>query len=137
MARPLYHKITRPAPRVEKYLGELEAEIMAILWARGEATVHDVVAALADRHPVAYTTAMTVMSRLVEKGLLTRALQGRSYVYRPAMSREEFFAWVSGRIVQDLIADFGDVAIAQFLQAIETIDPARLQALRRLAGDRE
>jgi predicted transcriptional regulator len=74
---------------------------------------------------------------LVEKGLLTRTMQGRSYVYRPAMSREEFFAWVSGRIVRDLIADFGDVAIAQFLQAIESVDPARLQALRRLASEQE
>lgn len=135
MRRPLYHKITRPAPRVDKYLGGLEAAVMEILWARGEATVRDVVAALRPTRPVAYTTVMTVMSRLAEKGLLARTAAGRSYVYRPAQSREGFLGAISDRIVRDLVADFGDIAIARFLAAIEAVDPERLDALRALARE--
>lgn len=137
MPRPLYHKITRPAPKVDKYLGELETAIMSILWERSEATVHEVVSALEPHHPVAYTTAMTVMRRLVDKGLLTRTLQGRSYTYRPALSREQFLTRVSSRIVRDLVSDFGEVAIAQFLRVIDEVEPERLRALRQMMDAQE
>lgn len=134
--RPAYHKILRPAPKVEKYLGELEAAVMAICWRDGERTVHDVVTELArtrpDR-PVAYTTAMTVMTRLAEKGLLHRTAQGRRYAYRAALSREAYLGQLSARIVDDLVADFGDVALAHFAAALGRVDPARLAALARVA----
>jgi predicted transcriptional regulator len=137
VSKPLYHKITRPAPKVDKYLGELEAAIMTFLWARGAATVREVVEALAARRPIAYTTVMTVMQRLVAKGLLARSAAGRRHVYRPAVSRAAFLGAVSGRIVQELVADFGDVALAQFLRALDDVDPERLAALRRLAAEEE
>src|SRR5712691_3657779 len=113
MPRPRYHKITRPSPKVDKFLGSLEAEIMEYFWRGGSATVRDVVEHLERTRPVAYTTVMTVMTRLAEKGLLARDLVGNTYHYRTALSREEFLGDVSGRIVDDLLADFGEVAIAQ------------------------
>ena len=131
--RPAYHLLTRPSPRVEKFLGRLEAEIMEILWQRGRGTVRDVADTLAARRPIAYTTVMTVMSRLVDKGLLARQGDRRQFVYTPALDRDEFLRRLSARIVDDLVADFGDMAIAQFVAAIERVDPERLAALRALA----
>lgn len=130
MRRPSYHLLTKTSPRVEKFLGALESQIMEELWRRGEGTVRDVTEAIAARRPVAYTTVMTVMTRLAEKGLLRRFGDKRQFVYAPAMDRETLLRHVSARIVDDLVADFGEVAIAQFLKAIDRVDPQRLAALR-------
>lgn len=138
MPRPRYHKITRPSPKVDKFLGSLETEIMEFFWRGGSGTVRDVVAYVERSRSIAYTTVMTVMTRLAEKGLLARALEGNSYRYRAARSREEFLGDVSGQILDDLLADFGEVAIAQFLSRIEDVAPDRLAALIALARkDRE
>src|SRR5690349_7256712 len=54
---------------LRKILGDLEADVMEAIWALGQATVHDVHQRLADANrELAYTTVMTVMSRLAEKG---------------------------------------------------------------------
>lgn len=131
--RPAYHLLTRPSPRVEKFLGELEAQVMEYLWEHGEATVRDVATAIAARRPVAYTTVMTVMVRLTEKGLLRRTSDRRRFIYAPAMDHETFLRRLSERIIEDLVADFGDVAIAQFVDTIQRVAPERLAALKALA----
>jgi predicted transcriptional regulator len=115
-----------------KYLGDLQARIMELTWARGPVTVREVLDALEPERDLAYTTVMTVMSRLADQGVLVRELVGKTYVYRPACTRQEFRADISGAIVNDLIADFGDLALSQFVDALERSDPARLERLRVL-----
>jgi len=73
-------------------LGDLERAVMDVLWdADGEVSVRDVHAALTDRD-LAYTTVMTVLVRLVGKGLAERELDGRAWRYRPARSRQDLTA---------------------------------------------
>ncbi len=73
-------------------LGDLERAVMDVLWdADGEVSVRDVHAALVDRD-LAYTTVMTVLVRLVGKGLAERELDGRAWRYRPARSRQDLTA---------------------------------------------
>jgi predicted transcriptional regulator len=134
--RPRYHKLSRPSPKVERYLGSLESQVMAYFWRTSSGTVRDVVAHLERTHPVAYNTVLTVMTRLTDKGLLTRELEDRTYRYHAARSREEFLGEISGQIVDDLLADFGDVAIAQFLTRMEQVAPEKLAALLALARER-
>lgn len=65
-------------------LGELERAVMEVLWQTDAAlSVRDVHAALADRD-LAYTTVMTVLDRLAKKGICSRELEGRAWLYRPA-----------------------------------------------------
>lgn len=87
MPRPQYHKITRPSPKVDKFLGTLEAPVMEYIWRTGSATVRDAAVHLKPTRPVAYNTVLTVMTRLTEKGLLARELEGKTYHYRAARSR--------------------------------------------------
>lgn len=130
--RPAYHRLTRPSPKVSTYLGELEAEIMEILWRRTNVTPREVHEAL--HRPIAYTTVITVMTRLVEKGLLVREADGPTHRYRPAQTRDVFLAAASKSVVEDLVTDFGDMAIVHFLRELDKLDPARLEQLRKLAG---
>lgn len=73
-------------------LHELESEVMDAIWARQlkAFAVSDVVSVLEKRREIAYTTVMTTMVRLHEKGLLSRARDGKRYLYSPTLSREEF-----------------------------------------------
>lgn len=121
----------------QKYLGELQARIMEIAWAHTTITVRDVHEALGSERNLAYTTVMTVMSRLADQGVLARELEGKTYLYRPACTRDEFRAGISSTIVNDLVADFGDLALSQFVDALERADPVRLESLRKFFGERE
>lgn len=135
MPRPVYHKLLRPSPKVDKYLGKLEAEVMEHLWTVGNGSVREVVEALRRRRAFAYTTVMTVMTRLTAKGLLRREPGGRPHTYRPAVSRDEFLSGLSRRVIDDLLQDFGEVAVVQFLEVLSELDPERLRTLQRLARD--
>jgi predicted transcriptional regulator len=117
-------------PGPEQLLGELEAAVMQIIWEREEATVRDVLEVLQSKRPIAYTTVMTIMGRLAQKGVLTLRKQGKAYYYRPTATPDEFVAQRAQRAVQDVIASFGDVAMAYFLHELETADDERLAALR-------
>jgi len=66
------------------HLGETEMEVLHHVWELGEATVADVRERILEEREVAYTTIMTVMKKLAEKGYLDYRKEGRSYVYRPA-----------------------------------------------------
>lgn len=104
------------------------------LWRRGSATVRDVVDELARTRSLAYTTVMTIMTRLHAKGLLQRVREGKTYVYRPAFTREEHRERISRELVRGLVSEFGDVALAQFAAELDGVDVDHRVALRRIAA---
>ena len=117
----------------EQLLGELEAAIMQIVWQRQEATVRDVLEALQPTRPLKYTTVMTVMGRLAQKGVLATRKQGKSFYYHATATPQEFVAQRAQRAVKSVIADFGDLAMGYFIQELGAADPRRLARLRELA----
>jgi predicted transcriptional regulator len=122
-----------PAPPA---LHELESEIMGEVWRQGETTVKLVMEALNKKAkpPRAYTTYMTVMRRLSDKGLLARTRDGRHDAYVPHLTREEYLEQRAGAEVRDLVDEFGDVALAHFARSLSVLDPARRRQLQRLAS---
>ena len=106
------------------------------MWRAGEATVRDVADALIGKTDSAYTTVMTVMTRLAEKGLLSRAARGRAYVYRPKLTKQEYAEALSRSRVRSLIDDFGELAIAQFAEELEQVDPERAKRLGEMLTGR-
>lgn len=119
---------------VEKLLGELELAIMHVVWTRKHVTVRDVLDALRGQRKIAYTTVMTVMGRLVDKGLLVADKQNKSYVYHAEKSREELESHAVNRVVQTLLTDFsGELIIRQFVEQLSVTDPGQLARLAELA----
>lgn len=108
---------------------------MEELWSAGESPVRAVMEALnrRARPPRAYTTYMTVMSRLHQKGLLRRRRQGKTDHYAPAYTREQYMELRARSEVGGLVARYGDVALANFTRELARLDPARRRALQRLA----
>ena len=70
-------------------LGNLEEEIMEILWLAKEATVREVHDRLSEEREIAYTTVMTVMGRLSEKDYLRKEKDGKSHIYVISISKKE------------------------------------------------
>jgi predicted transcriptional regulator len=120
-----------PAPA----LHELEAEVMDAVWKLEEASVRDVMDALnrAGSKPRAYTTYMTILSRLHGKGLLTRRREGKTDIYTPVHTREEYADMRAEAEVAALVETFGDVALSHFARQVADLDPERRKALERLA----
>lgn len=126
----------RDDPAVDRLLGELEAPIMRLLWARGSASVREILDALnGDGRSLAYTTVLTVMGRLAEKGYLSRQRRGKMHVYTPTATQEGFLRQAAAKRVHALVADFGDVAMAQFLAEVADLSPERRRQLRRMAAE--
>jgi predicted transcriptional regulator len=127
-------KTARPNP-VPPPLHELETEVMEELWRSGEAPVRAVMEVLNKRASKkrAYTTYMTIMARLHKKGMLVRRREGKTDFYAPAQPREEYLAVRARAEVEDLVAQYGDVALSNFAQQMAELDPARRRALQRLA----
>lgn len=120
------------ASGLRRVLGDLEADIMERLWARGNATIGEIHHDLERERQIAFNTVMTVMNRLVDKGLLTRSRRGRRYRYAPSQDRDALMASVSRSLAQGLVRDFSEYAVAQFASALAEEDPDKLDDLERL-----
>ena len=108
---------------------------MEYVWRSGESSVRAVMQGLnqAARPERAYTTYMTVMARLHRKDLLSRRREGKTDYYSAVLDREEYMAKRAQAGVNDLVAQYGDVALTHFARQIAGLDPARRRALQRLA----
>jgi predicted transcriptional regulator len=108
---------------------------MEELWRSGEAPVRAVMDALnsARTKKRAYTTYMTIMARLYKKGMLVRRREGKTDFYAPSQHRDQYMALRARAQVEDLVAEYGDVALSNFAQQMAGLDPARRRALQRLA----
>jgi BlaI family transcriptional regulator, penicillinase repressor len=116
-------------------LHELEAEVMEEVWAQGEASVRSVMEALNKQTPKerAYTTYMTIMSRLHKKGALERRRDGKTDFYTAVYDRDQYMALRAGSEVDDLVEQYGDAALSHFARQMAGLDPARRRALERPA----
>ena len=109
---------------------------MEEMWRRPEATVREVLEAL-NRGPKerAYTTVMTIMCRLWDKGLLSRERRGKTDVYRTILCREAYLQARAEVEVEAVVEEFGDLALSHFARQIGGLDAERLRRLRELTGD--
>jgi predicted transcriptional regulator len=116
-------------------LHALEAEAMDAVWDLREASVRDVMDAInrTARRPRAYTTYMTILGRLHGKGLLSRRREGKTDLYAPVYSRDDYTDLRVGVEVDALIDAFGDVALSHFARQVAELSPDRRRALEQLA----
>jgi predicted transcriptional regulator len=76
-------------PKRSITLTEAELRLMRVLWTRGESAVADVVAALVDSTPLAYTSVLTTIRVLEQKGYVEHRQEGRAFLYTPLIAQGE------------------------------------------------
>lgn len=115
-------------------LTEAELKLMEVLWEKGSATVADVVGALPKRIPLAYSTVLTTMRILEQKGYLTHVKDGRAFIYKPAVGREEACENAVAHLVRRFFGgSHGQLALN--LVEKKRIDPAELRRLRKIISE--
>lgn len=126
-------------PSVEELLGPLEAACLRALWRHAPASVRDVLVLVnAEQDPdLAYTTVMTVLARLHEKGYVVRRWQGRGYLYGPAYSEVELVEVLGRRDVDRLVQRYGEVALVHFVETLQRTNPDLLRRVGALRMDED
>jgi predicted transcriptional regulator len=127
-------RLLRPSPATR--LGPLEFELLQSLWARGSATVRELLADGSIR--LAYTTVMTTLDRLYKKELLDRVSEGRAFRYSPRHTRQELEKAAAGETIRQLL-DSGTTAslpLSYLVEAVSDHDARLLDELQRLLDEK-
>lgn len=117
---------------MEKVLGELEASIMECVWEAKKATVRYVHDCLSIKREIAYTTVMTVMGRLSDKGYLSKKKSKNAYLYFPAVTKDGLQKSVVGSVMEGLVEHMSAGSLAHFVDTISKADNKVLDELERL-----
>lgn len=132
LPRAFTDRVARPHGRPEEwFLGTLQTRVFRVLTKRGPSSVREVGAALRKPQPLAYTTVMTVLGALHDKGILMRTKEGRGFVYEARYTEAQLRDRMAKHLIDGLVDDFGDVALVHFASALDGVDRRRLQKLRR------
>ncbi len=122
---------------LRQVLGDLEADIMEIVWRKKEATVREVHEELNQQRDAAYTTVMTVMSRLTDKGILRKEKSGSAFLYFPVLSKKAFKKSTVNKVLSGLFEDFTSPAINQFVDFLDSEDPNNIEELSKIIEEKK
>jgi predicted transcriptional regulator len=122
---------------LSEVLGPLEAEIMDVVWDESEVTVRDVHRALNEKKPIAYTTVMTTLGRLTDKGLVRRVEDQPAHHFSALISREQYARSTVKSVVDWLVSHFPDPAVAYFVDRVEEEDERVIERLREAIEQRK
>lgn len=133
MEPQLHDSVRLSADGLAKVLGDLEARVLQAVWELGEPVparaVHE---AVAEEHPVAHLTVITVLNKLVSKGILERRPRDGLLHYTSVMSEEAFMAHASRRVVEGILSFGPEAVAASLVDVLAERDPEQLAELGRL-----
>lgn len=113
--------------------GDLEAAVLDALWEHGELSTPAAYELVGIPRGLAYTTILTILQRLAKKRLLARRQGGRSHIYSPALTREQF-AERRGEFLAAALVEVGSAGVGAFLSEMQRLDPEAVAQLRKQLG---
>lgn len=112
-------------------LTEAELRIMNVLWERGSATVHEVLAALPEKPPLAYNSVLTIVRILEKKGYVKHAKDRRAHVYTARVDKKDATRSEVARLVSRFFGDSHEMLVLNILEE-QSIDAEELARVRQL-----
>ncbi|MEH7414891.1 BlaI/MecI/CopY family transcriptional regulator [Neobacillus drentensis] len=116
---------------LNRFFGPLESKIMNILWNKNESSIKEVQLILEKEKPINFNTVMTVMNRLVDKNILTKRLEGRTSLFKPVTTKEDFINNQSKKLTENLLDEFGGLVVNHMLDSLKEVDDHLLQKLEQ------
>ena len=133
----LHDTVRLSADGLAKVLGDLEARVMRVIWAMNQpAPARAVHAEVAQEHGVALHTVITVLNKLVEKGLLRRDRQDDLLHFSARISEADFRAATARRVVEGILSFGPDAVTASFVDVLAEANPEQLTRLAELVRRR-
>lgn len=111
-------------------LTDAELRLMDVLWEKGVATVAEVAEGLSHKPPLAYSTVLTTLRILEKKGHVRHSKEGRAFVYRPVLGREQARESAVAHLVRRFFAGSSEQLVLSLIQN-RKIDPSEIARLRR------
>lgn len=115
-------------------LGDLQLQVMEVVWNRGHATVAEVHEVLAQQREIAYTTVLSTLRGLEKRGFLTHTVEGKAHRYHSQVSREEHTQESVTTLVRRLFSGRPEQLMSHLL-GTETLRPQDLTRIRELLDD--
>lgn len=112
-------------------LTDAELRLMEVLWAKGSATVAEVVGALRPRPALAYSTVLTTLRILEQKGYVRHVKAGRAFVYHSVVDCSQARRRAVGHLLKRFFRDSPEQLVLNLLEN-ERLDPLELKRLRKL-----
>jgi predicted transcriptional regulator len=116
---------------LNRFFGPLESKIMNILWNGNESSIKEVQLILEKEKPINFNTVMTVMNRLVDKNILTKRLEGRTSLFKPLTTKEDFINNQSKKLTENLLDEFGGLVVNHMLDSLKEVDDNLLEKLEQ------
>ena len=124
------------ARRKSPHLTDAELRLMEVLWDKGAGTVSEVLDGLPKNVPLAYSSVLTTLRILERKGHIRHTKEGRAFVYRPVIGREQARESAVAHMVKRLFGGSAELLVVNLIKA-GSIDPAELARLRKRIEDEE
>ncbi len=118
-------------------LGELESQVMDIIWNKERCSVNDVLVELRRNREIAYTTVATILNRLCEKKLIIKKEQKSFYVYTPTISKNEYSSSLVSSFLNKFLSTFGDTAISSFAESLHKLPKKEKEKLLKVLESHE
>src|SRR5918998_522084 len=112
-------------------IGDAELAVMEVLWGEAPLTAAEVAERVPAERGWSFRTVKTMLSRLLAKGALSHEEDGRRYLYRPAIRREDYVAEESGRLIDRMFAGRVTPLVAH-LAARDRLSPADIEEIEAL-----
>lgn len=118
---------------LSRFFGPLEARIMELFWdnKQGEFSIKEVQQSLDSEKNINFNTVMTVMNRLVDKGVLKKRASGRVSLFSPIQTKDEFLEEQSKKLTENLLDEFGGVVISHMIDSLTDVDDKLLNKLEQ------
>ncbi|MCX6646333.1 MAG: BlaI/MecI/CopY family transcriptional regulator [bacterium] len=117
-------------------LGDLERNVLETLWDTGEISGKDIFDRVGASLNVQHNTILTVLDRLIKKGLVSKEKGGRGNMYRAKVTRDEFARMVSSPIIEELMHVSPHVAMSALVESASN-DPDKLNELKKMIEEAE
>lgn len=125
-----------PRPK-EQHPTPGELEVLKILWDRGESTVREVMEVLNQARPRAYTSVMSLLNVMTDKGLLVREARGRAFVYRAKVGRERTQRRMIGTVLSRVFDGSASQLVAHLLDQTRPSDEELAEIRRTIEAYQE
>mgnify|MGYP000161827831 CR=1 FL=1 len=120
----------------KKVLGDLESQIMEVLWKSKDITIADVQKNLEKQgNTLSFNTVMTVMHRLVDKEIIKRTKQGRGSIYNPTLTKEDFYKNISSDLIKTIFGDDSLMSLTHFADVSDSLDKESLKRLKKFIDE--
>lgn len=127
--------VLTPKPKIHR-LGELQLEIMKVLWAQPGCTVAQMHEAIGKERGLAYTTIATMLRKMEERGLVSHATEGRTFLYNANVDEQSVTKNMSEHLLDRLFAGSLSDLVSHLLNTRE-VSKAELAKIEKLISERK